>query len=90
MQPALDTADELRLGLGRQLIVHPAQRPALRAQRIVHLHEARRKIVLGKFLLTKRAGEEAAVVALLFEVDDVGAFEGGFSEDHLFAITRRI
>ena len=78
VKSAADTADELGLGLGSKLIMHAAERPLLGAERIVDLHEPGDKLVGGELLLAEGPGEEAAVIAPLLQVDQVGARDRSF------------
>ena len=71
-----DAADELGLGPGGELVVHAAERPLPGAQRVVDLDEAGDELVRGEFLLAEGSREESAVVAPLFQVDQVGAGMG--------------
>ena len=80
---AARAAHELGLGGRRELEVHPAQRALAR------LLNARfawaitgSQAVLLELVLAERPREEAAVVLPALEVDDEGAGELGFGEDH--------
>jgi hypothetical protein len=73
---------QLGLGSGRILEVHAAQRAPVFVERDVGLRDQRFQPVVGELPLAERAGEEAAVVLATLDVDDEGALELGFGEDH--------
>src|SRR4051812_41277297 len=75
-------ADELRLRSGRVLEVHPPHRSLALVEGDVRLRDHRLEAVIGELALAERAGEEAAVVLAALDVDDEGAPEPGFGEDH--------
>ena len=68
-------AHELRLGGGRKLEVHAAQRAALPVERDVGLRDHGLEPVLLELVLAERAREEAALVLTALEVDHERAGE---------------
>jgi len=79
---AADTAERLVLAFGPELVVDAAERAALAAQGIVHLHDARIEAVLRKLAFAEKAGKEAAVIAAFLEFDDKDAFDSCFGKFH--------
>ena len=79
---AAQAAENLVLGPGRKLVVQPAQRAAVFAERIVDLDDFVVEAVLLVFAFAEKAREKAALVAAFFEFDDAGAFERGPGEFH--------
>src|SRR5882762_1532712 len=75
-------ADQLRLGVGRILEVHPAQRALPLVVGDVRLRDHRLEAVLGELVLAKGAREEAAVVVPPLQIEDEGALQLGLGEDH--------
>src|SRR5271169_4155635 len=79
---AANAADHLRLLVRRQLIMHAAQRARCCTQGIIDLSKMTDQSMLLKFILVKQAREEAAIIASFFDVNEVGAGEGGWGKDH--------
>jgi hypothetical protein len=67
---------ELHFGRFAQLVMHAAQGALALAQRIVDLDEMGVEACRSEFALTKHAGEKAALVGALVELNDVGRGEG--------------
>jgi hypothetical protein len=77
-----DAPDELRLRGGFGLVVETAERAAQMVEGQVALRDPRDHAVLLEFAGAVRPGEEAAVVAMLLELDDEGARQGRLDELH--------
>ena len=75
-------SDELGLGRRRVLKVHAPQRSLGLVESNVGLRDDRLQSVIGELLLAERAREETAIVLAALDVDDEGALELGFGEDH--------
>ena len=79
---AAQAAPDFVLGPGRKLIVHSAQGAAVPAERVVDLDDLGVETVPLVFAFAEETRKKAAVVAALFEFDDVGAFERCLGEFH--------
>src|ERR1700682_1176855 len=75
-------AHQLGLGVRRELEVHPPHGPLAFVEGDVALRDHRLETVLGELLLTEGAREEPPVVVAPLEIEDEGAFELRFREDH--------
>ena len=62
--------------------MQPAERPLRMIKGGIALRDARVQSTSRKLLLAKRAREEAAVVLVWFQVDQVSARERSFGKDH--------
>lgn len=65
--------------------MHAAHRPHLARHGRIHLHPGRLKAVIGKLVRAEGAGEEAALIFPLFDIDAEGAGDGKGRELHPFA-----
>src|SRR5258708_9366105 len=75
-------AHQLGLGVRRVLEVHPPHRPLRLVEGDVALRDHRVETVLGELLLTERAREKPAVIMAPLEIEDEGALQFRFREDH--------
>src|SRR4051794_27565513 len=75
-------ANELRLPMRLPLEMHTAERAALRIARDAALRKLGLEPMLGELVAAPRAGEEAALVLVPLELDDVRAPELGRDELH--------
>src|SRR5690606_22909438 len=82
---AAGAAHQLRLGGRRYLVVHAAQGAGQVVVGDVGLRDRRLEPVLLELTGAEGAGEEAARVGALLELDDVGAGQRGGVEDHAVA-----
>src|SRR3954464_2570697 len=70
--------------------MHAAERSFLGAERIVDLHELGDKLVGREFFGAESPGEESAVIAPFFQIDQVGAGDWCFGEDHGFLVSTKL
>ena len=64
------------------LIVQAAQRMSPRTVDRAALHDAHRRTVLGELALTEGPSQESSLVGVAFHVDQIGALEPSWGEDH--------
>ena len=88
-QRAAHAAHDLDLGGVAKLVMHAAQGALGARQRIVHVDEAGFEPGGGKFPFAEHAGEKAAVVAALFQLDHPRVLERRFVKFHPDPFFRR-
>ena len=62
--------------------MHATKGALVRAERVIDLTNMRRKTMLTKFLLTKRAGEKTSFVGLLIKLNQICAREWCGIKEH--------
>ncbi|MDT4870009.1 hypothetical protein FQZ97_1050670 [compost metagenome] len=78
----LRASHQLGFGIGRFLVVHAAQCALVFAQGHIGLHHLAHQPMPLELVLAERPGEEAAGITALLQINDVGACQFGFGEDH--------